>query len=248
MNELDILVVEDDLDFAEGLADVLELRGHRVELAHTGEEAIEKSGEEDFDAIFMDVKLPGRNGMECLLEIHRVKPDVKVIIMTGYNVEQLLDLAAANGAWFTLHKPLDMKWVLEMLQMLKPCGGALLMIADDDPDFAETLRELLEARQYRILVAHNGQQALDTHDVDVLILDLKMPAKMGLKVFQEMKESGRALPTIIVTGYPIENDETLGTLRLLEVAHVLIKPFEAAKLIHILEGVAASRREQEDGG
>ena len=46
------------------------------------------------------------------------------------------------------------------------------MIADDDPDFAETLRELLEARQYRILVAHNGQQALDTAAPDAKSLPI----------------------------------------------------------------------------
>ena len=252
MDTLRILVVDDDRDFAEGLADVLELHGHRVEQVYTGEEAIKRSGKEDFDVIFMDVKLPGENGVECFLEIHRLKPDVKVVIMTGYSVEQLLNLSEANGAWFTLHKPLDMKRVTEALQMLEPCGGALLMIADDNPDFAETLRGLLEARRHRVLVAHDGQQTLDTlrtrDDVDVLILDLRMPVKTGLEVFKELKERGQALPTIIVTGYPIEEAETLGTLRLLEVEGVLIKPFDAAELFHILKGVVGSRREQDHGG
>ena len=247
MSKLRILVVDDDRDFAEGMADVLELDGHRVERVFTGEEAVERSREEDFDVIFMDVKLPGKNGVECFLEIHRVKPDVKVVIMTGYSVEQLLDLARANGAWLTLHKPLDMGRILEMIQVIEPCGGALLLIADDDPDFAGGLREFLEARQYRVLVAHDGQQALDhlrtRNDVDVLILDLRMPVKTGLEVFQELKEEGRALPTIIVTGYPVEEAETLGTMRCLEVAGVLIKPFDPDDLVRVLGGVVGSGKE-----
>jgi CheY-like chemotaxis protein len=247
MNKLRILVVDDDRDFAEGMADVLQLHGHRVEQAFTGEEAIERSRDEDFDVIFLDVKLPGKNGVECFLEIHRVKPDARVVIMTGYSVEQLLDLATANGAWLTLHKPLDMSRVLEMIKVIEPCGGALLLIADDDPDFAESLREFLEARRYRVLVAHDGQQALDylraRDDVDVLVLDLRMPVKTGLEVFQELKKEGRALPTIVVTGYPIEEAESLGAMRCLEVAGVLVKPFNPDDLVQALEGVVGSGKE-----
>jgi CheY-like chemotaxis protein len=227
------------------MADVLELHGHRVERVFTGEEAIERSSKEDFDVIFMDVKLPGKNGVECFLEIHRAKPDAKVVIMTGYSVEHLLDLVAASGAWLAFRKPLDRKQVLEMLRVIAPCGGVL--IADDGPDFAETLREFLESRRYRVLVAHDGQQALDslhTHDdVDVLILDLRMPVKTGLEVFQELKEGGRALPTIVVTGYPIEEAESLGTMRCLEVAGVLIKPFDPDDLVRVLGGVVGSGKE-----
>ena len=245
LHKLHILIVDDDQDFAEGMADVLELHGHRVERVFTGEEAIERSTEEDFDVIFMDVELPGKGGIECFLEIHSSKPDAKVVIMTGYSVEHLLDLAKANGAWFTLHKPLDMNRFLEMIQVIKPCGGVL--IADDDPGSAETLREFLEARRYRVLVAHDGQQALDhlrTHDdVDVLILDLRMPVKMGLEVFRELKEEGRALPAIVVTGYPIKEAESLGAVRCLEVLGVLIKPFDPDDLVRVLGGVVGSGKE-----
>ena len=245
MHNLRILIVDDDRDIAEGMVDVLELHGHRVERVFTGEEAIERSREEDFDVIFMDVKLPGKSGVECFLEIHSCKPNVKVVIMTGYTVEHLLDLAKANGAWLTLHKPLDMGRFLEMIQVIEPCGGVL--ITDDDPGFAETLREFLEARGYRVLVAHDGEQALDylrTHDdVDVLILDLRMPVKTGLEVFQELREEGRALPTIVVTGYPNKEAETLGAMRGLEVAGVLIKPFDPGDLVRVLGGVVGSDKE-----
>jgi CheY-like chemotaxis protein len=193
----------------------------------------------------MDVRLPGKDGVECLLEIHRAKPDAKVVIMTGYTVEHLLDMAKTNGAWLTLHKPLDTSRVLEMIQVIAPCGGVL--IADDDPDFAESLREFLEARRYRVFVAHDGQQALDylrTHDdVDVLILDLKMPVKTGLEVLQELKEEGRSLPTIVVTGCPIEEVESQDIMRFLEVVGVLIKPFDPEDLVRLLGGVMGSDKE-----
>jgi AmiR/NasT family two-component response regulator len=51
------------------------------------------------------------------------------------------------------------------------------------------------------------------------------------------------LPTVIVTGYPIEEAETLDAMRCLEVAGILIKPFDPMKLVHILEGVVGSGKE-----
>ena len=59
-----IFIVDDDQDHAESLADILELRGYEVEVAFTGEDAIERFREADFDLVFMDVKLPGKNGVE----------------------------------------------------------------------------------------------------------------------------------------------------------------------------------------
>jgi len=64
-----VLVVDDDRDHAESVAEILEMRGHRVELAYTGEEAIARFCEADFDMVLMDVKLPGMNGVQTLLRV-----------------------------------------------------------------------------------------------------------------------------------------------------------------------------------
>ncbi|MCP4936069.1 MAG: response regulator, partial [bacterium] len=90
MKRIKILVVDDDRDFAESLVFVLEGRGYEVEVAHTGEAAIRKFQNNDFDIAFMDVKLPGKNGVESYMEIRKFKSDAKVVMMTGYSVEQLL--------------------------------------------------------------------------------------------------------------------------------------------------------------
>jgi len=242
-DRLRILVVDDDRDFAEGMADVLELQGRSCEAVFTGEEAIRRSRDEDFDVIFMDVRLPGKSGIDCFMEIHACKPDTKVVIMTGCSVEQLLETApSCRGAWLTLQKPFDTNRVLEMLQVIEPCGGVL--IADDDPDFARSLREALQAQRYRVFLAQDGQQALDVmrtrDDIDALILDLRMPVKTGLEVFQEMREEGSRLPTIVVTGYPVEEARSLETLRVLKVDGVLIKPFNPSDLVDVLARVVGS--------
>jgi DNA-binding NtrC family response regulator len=124
MKELDILVVDDDRDFAESMAEALELQGHAVQLASNGEGAVGKLRERDFDVIFMDVKLPAMNGVESFLKIHKLKPQTKVAMMTGFSVDQLLEQAVENGAWAVFHKPIDMEQVLEMLRKIQLDPGA----------------------------------------------------------------------------------------------------------------------------
>lgn len=116
MSNLKILVVDDDKDFAESMAEAFELRTNEVVLAFSGEEAIQKFKENGFDIIFMDVKLPGKNGVECFLEICKLNPNAKVAMMTGYSVKQLLEQAVENGAWTVLHKPFKMEQILEMIK------------------------------------------------------------------------------------------------------------------------------------
>ena len=60
------------------LADVLRIEGYQIEVANSGEEAIKKFRSHDFDLTFMDVRLPGKNGLETFFEIRKIKADVRV--------------------------------------------------------------------------------------------------------------------------------------------------------------------------
>ena len=129
MTALRVFIVDDDIDFAESLAEVIKKRGHQVELAHNGEDAVERFRDADFDIAFMDVKLPGKNGVESFFEIRKIKPDAKVMMMTGYSVEHLLRQAVDHGALGVLHKPLDFDRVLEVLDKVKPFDPLKLLEA-----------------------------------------------------------------------------------------------------------------------
>lgn len=231
MKKLHILIVEDDQDFAESMADILESQGHVVQLAVSGEEAISIFQKQDFDVTFMDVKLPGKNGVESFLEIHKSKPKAKVVMMTAYSVKQLLDEAVENGAWGVLHKPFDTEHLLEILGRIKSHG---ILIADDDPDFVHTIIDMLETKGYTVYVARDGKEAVErvkSDSVDVLLLDLRMPFLSGLEVYVELKKSGHTVPTIIVTAYAKEEAEALDRLRTLSVTGILTKPFDPKVLL-----------------
>lgn len=233
-----IFVVDDHRDIAEGLADVLRLHGHEVEVAFNGEQAIRIFREQDFDIAFMDVMMPGMNGVESFLEIRKIKPDAKVIMMTGYSVEQLLDQAIENGAYGVLHKPVGMDDVLEALERVNSQG--MVLVADDDPDFAGNIKEVLEKHGYRVSRARTGKQALDTAlagGIDILILDLQLPVISGLEVYMQLQQRGRALPTIVVTGYDDAHVEALDSLRSLSATGILTKPFDSGQLLDALGSI-----------
>ena len=100
-----VLIVDDDCDHAESLADVIEMRGHTAQLAFSGEEAIDHFRASDFDFVLLDVKLPGINGVDTFLELKQIRPTAQVMMMTGYSVEQLVTRAIEGGALGVLHKP-----------------------------------------------------------------------------------------------------------------------------------------------
>ncbi len=111
-----VFILDDDLDVAESLADILELSGHRVDMAHSGEAAIEKFRGNDYDIAFFDVRMPGMNGVESLLEILKFKPDARIVMMTAYSVAELLDQAVENGAIGILRKPAKAEEFLALIR------------------------------------------------------------------------------------------------------------------------------------
>ena len=104
-----VLIVEDDPDFAESLMIALGVRDCHVDIARTGEEAIRKFRSLCYDIAFMDIKLPGKNGVESLAEIRSFCPSAKVVMMTGFSEATLLDTARQAGAIDILRKPFRLK-------------------------------------------------------------------------------------------------------------------------------------------
>lgn len=238
MNSLDILIVDDDHDLADAIGEALEMVGHRTTIAYSGTEAIEKYCGRSFDLTFMDVKLPDINGVETFLAIREMDSSARVIMMTGYRIEQLLAQATNSGAIKVLRKPFAMDEVLTSIEELQPSG--LVLVADDDPDFAESAEHLLAEHGYEVLVARNGSEAIEkviSSNPDILLLDLRLPVMHGLDVYLELKKRNRLLPTIIVTAYPREEYDAVEALKSLSVTGCLFKPFEPEKLLHAIDQI-----------
>ena len=233
---LSVLVVEDDRDLAETLEDILRGWGHEVTLAHDGEQAVRLFRDAAFDLCFMDVRLPGSSGVDSLLEIRRFRPDARIVIMTAYGVEDVVARANAGGALAVLHKPLGADDILAAIEKARVRG--VVLVVDDDGDFAGCLQDALRAAGRSAVVVRDGDSALAAvrqHAVDVMVLDLRLPVRSGLEVCQELKRAGLSVPTVIVTGYPREEAGAIAALREQQVSDVLVKPVDVRSLLRAVD-------------
>lgn len=113
-----ILVVDDDTENADSLAELFSMDDHRVKVAHSGEAAIDAFKADDFDVAFMDVMMPGKNGVDSFIEIRQHRPDARVYFMTGYSADDLLKKALDHGAKGVFGKPVDLPRVLETIEAM----------------------------------------------------------------------------------------------------------------------------------
>ena len=116
MSSLEVLIVEDDQDFADSVAEILELDEHQVTVLASGEEAVANYDEKAFDLVLLDIKLPGMSGLECLRAIRTINPIANVVIMTGANTVQNRQEAKDSGALHVLQKPFDPLRLLELVK------------------------------------------------------------------------------------------------------------------------------------
>ena len=238
-----ILVVDDDRDHADALAELLVLEGHDVEATYSGEDAVAAFKRTDFDLAFMDVMMPNMNGVESFLEIKRHHPNAQVIMMTGFSVDELLKQATKNGAVAVLQKPLSPKSIVEALDSVAPSG--IILVAEDDEGFGPTLKQMIcdDGRSCELVT--NGSLALDRigqGGIDSVILDLRMPLIDGLDVYKHLRESGIDVPTILITGYAEEYLDKINAEVDLDLTGILQKPFEPDDLLNKLPSLAGKRK------
>jgi CheY-like chemotaxis protein len=237
---LHILVVDDDEDNAQSLGELFELEGHRATVVHSGHAAVEAFRHTAFDIAFMDVMMPGKNGVDSFLEIRNLRPDAKVYMMTGYSVEQLLRQAMENGAMGVMSKPLDPRKVLNTLAEIGENG--IVVLADDDPDSGQQLERMIEGAGRPCQLVRNRHEIPSEEQIAVanlLIFDLKSTLLQGFEVYAALRKQGRVVPAIIITASGHQYDDTVAAMRDVAVTGILTKPFDPLVLLGQLEQLAA---------
>jgi len=114
-----ILLVDDDPDFTEVLGERLEGRGLAVETADSGPKALEKIQDTPFDAVVLDLAMPGMDGIETLKLLLRKQPELQVILLTGHATVEKGVEAVKLGAMEFLEKPVDLKKLLGKISTAK---------------------------------------------------------------------------------------------------------------------------------
>ncbi|HTT84297.1 MAG TPA: response regulator [Rhizomicrobium sp.] len=114
-----ILLVDDDPLVVEALSDAITNKGHTLVTAINGKEGMKKFAEGVFDLVITDIVMPEKEGIETIMEMRRLVPDVRIVAISGGgrmgNVE-FLHMAEKLGATATLKKPIRLAELYEMLE------------------------------------------------------------------------------------------------------------------------------------
>ncbi|MEE9497431.1 MAG: response regulator, partial [Desulfobacterales bacterium] len=102
-----LLVVDDEEQFVEALSERLSMRDYDVTTSLSGEDAIEKMKNYNFDVVILDVRLPGIEGTDVLREIKNLKPLTEVIMLTGHGTVEMAIDGMKLGAFDFLMKPCE---------------------------------------------------------------------------------------------------------------------------------------------
>ena len=137
----DILLVDDEEQFLKVLSQRMEGRGIKVDTSTSGEEALKKVEKKDFDAIILDLAMPGISGLETLERIRSQNPDVQIIMLTGHgSVEKGVEAMKAGAVDF-LEKPADLNKIMAKIAEAK--NKRILLV---EKKREAQVKELLQAK------------------------------------------------------------------------------------------------------
>ncbi|HXA94257.1 MAG TPA: ATP-binding protein, partial [Candidatus Dormibacteraeota bacterium] len=118
------LVVDDEEEVGDVVADILGAAGHHTTVARSGQEAVERLAAEPFDVVFTDLAMPGMTGWQVARAVKDRAPQAKVVLMSGFGVEVAPEELRTNGVDVVLAKPLQIQDVLGAMAAIARAGAA----------------------------------------------------------------------------------------------------------------------------
>jgi DNA-binding NtrC family response regulator len=233
--KLDILIVDDDVDNALSLGELLELEGHRPRVVHSGEAAIEAFVHGNFDVSFIDVLLPGLNGVESFLKIRKLRPEAKVYMMSGFSVAELLKQAMCNGAMGVLTKPTEPQKIVGLVREVGENG--IVVAPRVSADYSRTLSSSLQAAGMQCQIV-NRREDMDREQLQgvPVILDLNTSLIEAVDSYSALRSVGPMPATVIVAGSQFVQTAGAAVLHDPTVTGILNKPFDPEALLERLKG------------
>lgn len=234
-----VLVCDDDMEYVDLMSVFLKDAGYLPVLALSGGHVAEMAESQKPVAILLDLMLPGPDGLELLRQL-RTNPktkDVPVCVISA------LQLGTGHAELLVKDAPDD---VLRkaLAPRLAEAAKPKLLLADDEIDLLELMREALESEGFLVDTASDGKEALEKLQAsphDAAILDVKMPRKTGLELCQEMRRDPvlKELPIIMLSAAADRHTATQGVG--LGADDFVAKPVDIGLLVRRVRQVIARR-------
>jgi PAS domain S-box-containing protein len=231
-----ILVVEDQPEVRQLTCEVLESYGYRVLQAVDGSDALRQveAWPDAIDLAITDVVMPGMTGREFAGRLKLLRPEVKLIYMSGYAEAAITHRGVLDSGIAFLAKPFEPE---ELAAKVREVMGAApraitVLVADDEEGIRTLFQETLTEAGYEVLLASSGDEVmamLNSRAVDLVVTDLVMPGQDGIDTIRALRREHPTVKTIAMSG--AFGGQFLKTAELLGADATLSKPVLPERLI-----------------
>ena len=118
INPMKILVVDDKKVIQDFFDFTLGFYGHQITVVHDPKEVVSLIKEKTFDIAFLDMIMPEKNGVDVLKDIKAVCPQLPVVMMSGYSIQEEKDEAVRLGARGCLKKPFELEDIRQVIKQV----------------------------------------------------------------------------------------------------------------------------------
>jgi CheY-like chemotaxis protein len=231
------LIVDDNIAFAENLAEILTDEGDQVSLAASGAEALKLVRATHFDALLTDMRMPSMGGAQLVHELRQIDPGMPAMVVTAYVGDDDINYALREGLLAVLGKPISIPRLMKLLRTARRDGMVLLI--EDDRALSDNLSEALRSRG---LTAVTASSVLETQRLGPLrpfaaIADLRVPGGPDGEAMRKLCARFPRLPIVVITGHDIAPPSP---------PHALLrKPFDSETLLREIERLYETRSQTE---
>lgn len=242
--KLKILIADDEEGLRLSMAGIMEFEGHDVVTACDGHEAIEQVRKGSFDIAFLDIRMPGINGVDTFREVKKLSPETVVVMMTGYAVNELVREALQEGAYACVNKPFDMERIIDTIKEVskKP----FVMVIDDDTDLCSLLHDRFKDNGFNVVTRSSGEEGIEQvrrRIPDVIFLDVVMDGMDGIATLKKLKEQfGDRCPKIVIMS-SYNDPKKFEEARKLGAAACMQKPLDMKRLPDTVRNLLSGKRQ-----
>lgn len=207
MSLIKLLVIDDSKTFNNMVSALFQNLEYKVEQAFTLKEAKDKLLEFEIDYIILDLNLTDGKG-EDIIEYIKETTQAKIIVITADENTEYRDKVFEKGIIDYFLKTTPIKVIVNsshsIIQTLEEYKNSNILTIDDSRFVRGFLRNILEAKGYSMVEASNakeGFEALENHQIDLILLDIIMPGINGIKFLEQMKSNPNyfAIPVIVIS-------------------------------------------------
>jgi len=236
LKDLNVLIVDDNKVSLEILGNICSLLGFNTRMVSTPEETLTVVKEKNYkpDLVIMDYIMPKVNGIDLFKKLDKlrlIKGAKKLLMISVYDHEQIVQKANAGGIVDFLDKPINPSFLFDTIlsifskaevkqkpvavnpnrvDLVKP--GTCIILAEDNMINQQIIKELLSKEGFDVTIANNGQEVIDLlesaeKDYKLVLMDIQMPIMNGREATIAIRSKDtkyRNIPIIAMTAHALE--------------------------------------------